>query len=145
MRSLLSVVLIPVAALSLALCACGDDTPPSSNANRGDLRVVLPGQDQPVRQGDYDFGAVTVGESRRVQLKVENVGDDLAHITSTRFEEAPAGTFFAQAPSDVEAGDSANLYVTFAPTAAGPVSGRMVIEHSGASASVSLNLTGVGQ
>lgn len=132
-------------ALALSLFGCGGDTTPSRHSNRGDLRVALDGEPTPVRQGSYDFGLVPVGSSKRTELTLENVGTDLAHILSTRFEDSPPGTFFAQAPADLDAGGKASLFVTFAPTLPGQVAGRMVLEHSGDSVTVSLNLSGVGQ
>lgn len=131
-------------AVAVVASGCGD-SPPSMHSSRGDLRVDLVGEPEPVRQGSYDFGEVPVGSSKRIELTLENVGTDLAHITATRFEESPAGTFFAQAPTEVDAGGKASLFVTFAPTARGPVTGRMVIDHSGDTVNVSLNLSGVGR
>lgn len=135
-------MLTGVVALALALgCGRGDT---SKNSNEGDLRVMLPDQGEPVREGDFDFGAVPVGESQRSSLMLVNVGSDLARITASRFEEAPAGTFFAQAPDQVGAGEQATLVLTFAPTEVGPVTGRLVLDHDGTSVRLSLNLHGEG-
>jgi len=130
--------------LVAALLACGGGGP-SQSSNHGDLRVELPDGGEPVRTGNFDFGEVEVGTSRRVAMKVVNVGTDLAQVTSTRFEEAPSGVFFASAPPEVGPGESRDLFITFGPTQPGPASGRMVIEHDGRSISVQLNLTGTGK
>lgn len=143
-RSVLRPLALVLACSAASLLACGDDRA-STSSNHADLRVELPGTTEPVRSGSYDFGEVQIGQSSRVGLKVTNVGTDLAAITSTRFEEAPSGTFFASAPASVAPGDTRDLYITFAPTKPGPFSGRMVIEHDGDSISVSLNLSGVGK
>lgn len=130
------------AALGLGL-GCGVENAPNST-RRGDLRVELPESPEPVRQGAFDFGPVPVGTSKRVTLRLINVGIDRAIVTHTRFEDAPTGAFFVQAPDAVAAGEEADLVVTFSPPGPNPYAGRLVIEHDGNSGSVAVDLTGSG-
>jgi hypothetical protein len=144
MKRFTKVVLTSLVGLGL-FAGCGPDNAPQSR-NRGDLRVVvLPEDTDPARSASYDFGEVPAGTSKKVTLRLRNVGPDEVVVTATRYQNAPTGAFFAQPPAMIESdGGEGDLVVTFQPPAAGDYSGELIIEHSGESLSSSVNLTGKG-
>lgn len=126
-----------------AFAACGEGQ--STSTHQGDLRFRLPGSEALDRETAHDFGEVSVGTSARVTMELVNVGRDRAQVTETRFENAPSGAFFVQAPDAVGPGDSETVVVTFAPPAEGPYTARLVIANDGQGGDATVELTGAGR
>jgi hypothetical protein len=130
-------------AAALALVSGCGNAPGPQSTNHGDLTIQLP--DQTVgRTVPFDFGEVRSGTSKQVKLTLDNPGTDSIDITTT-FENVPNGSFFANAPKSLAAGETADLVLTFSPQQAGDYSGTLVLEHNGPSQTATVNLHGLGQ
>lgn len=132
------------------LLGCGDDVP-STNSNKGDLRIVVQGQTEAVWTTSYDFGAVPVGTEKIVTFPLTNVGSDLARITKSGFDAStPAGAFYVNVtPRELAPGATGQMTLRFVPSLVpgpndAPYSGLCVVEHDGDSRSVAVTLSGTG-
>lgn len=88
------------------------------------------------------LGSVTVGSSGTSTLSVSNTGTAALTIqsiveTGAEFQASPAG------PLTLQPGQQATVQVRFAPTAAGGVTGSIVVTSNGGNATVSLSGRGV--
>ncbi|MCW2983166.1 MAG: legume lectin beta domain protein, partial [Conexibacter sp.] len=96
--------------------------------------------------GGWDFGSVTVGQSRTVSVTVGNTGDSPMTITKSK---PPTKTVFSvldalDEGSVIPAGQSRTLRVKLTPTASGPVSDTWTINAGDGSGVHAVALTGTG-
>lgn len=91
-----------------------------------------------------DFGTVTNGQSRTLNLTISNTGSAQLTISAAAFSNA-AFTTPAALPLILPVGGSSAMAVRFAPTAAGAVAARLdLTSNDPANARLTVNLTGAG-
>lgn len=138
-----ALVLSSCAVLAAGALACG--RPGVKPTNRGDLHLSVDGG-TPMPELAFDFGSVTVGQTRTVDVVATNVGLDALHLTRLTLEGSSSGAFFVKgALGRVEPGATTSATVTFAPTTVGAHSTRLVFEHDADAARPVAVLTGTGQ
>ena len=92
-----------------------------------------------------DFGTVSVGMQTSATLAVSNSGSNDLTISMLTLTGAEFGASGISTPRTISAGQSANLALTFDPTAAGAVSGSVVIvSNDPSNATVTVPLSGTG-
>ena len=127
MRRLTTFLLL--AAATLGGCDCGEET----SSLGGQLGV---------RGSSLDFGSVAVGGSKELTFVVENDGSaDLTVLFTVD------GAAFTVSPADavLTPNTEATITVTFAPTATGPASGKVLVSSDAEeNASAEVALAGVG-
>jgi hypothetical protein len=103
-------------------------------ATGGQFVVVLP--------ASLDFGTVTVGQSKMLQLNVFNVGTLNLEVD----EVTVSGMGFSSTPLEgrMEPGQRRTVTVTFMPPAAGMFSGRLTIASNDPGGDVDVPLSGTG-
>ena len=75
-----------------------------------------------------DFDDVQVGTTKTLDLSIGNVGEDVLHVSSVQVQSSFASMFsISQAPDVVAVDEIATVGVTFAPSAAGPVTAKIVV------------------
>jgi len=130
--------------LSAALVvACG--RPSVQATNRGELQLSIDGGAL-AQEVAYDFGLVTLGQTRTVVVTATNVGLDTLTLTRLTLEGSDTGAFFVKGElGDVVPEASTTATVTFAPARAGSQSTRLIFEHDADSPRPAANLSGSGQ
>jgi outer membrane protein assembly factor BamB len=97
--------------------------------------------------GGWDFGTVTVGESKTVSLMVGNTGDSPMTITKSK---PPTGSPFTvldalDEATAIPAGGSRAVRIAFTPTAAGTVTDAWTLNAGDGSGVHAIAVTGTGQ
>lgn len=136
-------VVLACAALAAGALACG--RPGVQPTNRGDLYLSVDGG-TPTPELAFDFGGVTLGQTRTVDVVATNVGLDALNLTRLTLEGSDTGAFFVKgALGKVEPGATTTATVTFAPAKLGPQSTRLIFEHDADAARPVATLSGSGQ
>ncbi|MET0603818.1 MAG: choice-of-anchor D domain-containing protein [Baekduia sp.] len=96
--------------------------------------------------GGWDFGTVTVGESKTVSLTVGNTGDSPMTITKSK---PPTDTHFTvldalDEATVIPAGESRTLRISFTPTAAGTITDAWTLNAGDGSGAHAVAVTGTG-
>ncbi len=96
--------------------------------------------------GGWDFGTVTVGESKTVSLIVSNTGDSPMTITKSK---PPTNARFTvldalDEATVIPAGESRTLRISFTPTAAGTVTDAWTLNAGDGSGAHAVTVTGTG-
>lgn len=135
-----------VALLCLGLCAVGCGGRPTEETKLGELRlVVVQGTAAPALEPSWEFGDVTVGSSAFINVKATNIGPDAMELLGVAPLAAANGSFFVLAsPAHLEPEASTTVKVTFAPTALGPQTTRLVFTHDASTPTPVLTITGKG-
>jgi hypothetical protein len=99
-----------------------------------------------VPAGGWDFGSVTVGQSKTVAVTVSNTGDSPMTITKSK---PPTGARFTvldvlDEATVIPAGESRTLRISFTPVAAGTVSDAWTINAADGSGVHAIPVTGTG-
>jgi Cep192 domain 4 len=99
-----------------------------------------------VNPSSVSFGSVTVGQTASVSVALSNSGSTTVQVTQVSisgqgFQQVNADTL----PVNIGAGETYNVVVAFAPTAAGAASGQITVTSSAAGAgTVAVSLSGTG-
>lgn len=138
-----SLAWLSCAALAAGALACG--RPSVQPTNRGDLYLSVDGG-TPTPELSFDFGDVTLGQTRTVDVVATNVGLDALNLTRLTLEGSDTGAFFVKgALGRVEPGATTTATVTFAPAKVGAQSTRLIFEHDADAARPVATLSGSGQ
>ena len=112
-------------------CACGDDKTPTTPTPTSTVSLT----------GNLAFGNVTVGTTATSTLTITNTGAAALTVTSVSYPAGYTGTF---ASGTIAAGNSQNVTVTFAPTAAQPYNGTITVAGNQANGSSTILVSGTG-
>ncbi|HEV7496231.1 choice-of-anchor D domain-containing protein [Baekduia sp.] len=97
--------------------------------------------------GGWDFGTVTIGESKTVAVTMSNTGDSPMNVTKSK--PPTNARFTVLDPLDegtsIPAGESRTLRISFTPTDAGAVSDKWIINAGDGSGVHEIAVTGTGQ
>ena len=92
-----------------------------------------------------DFGSVTIGQSQDLTVTVRNNGNAALTVSAATVTGATFRVTGPQTPFSVAVGGSQAVTVRFTPSAAGAVSGTLLLaSNDPARASVTVSLTGNG-
>lgn len=129
--------------LAVGASGCGRlDVKPT---NRGDLYLSVDGG-TPTPELTFDFGDVTLGQTRSVDVVATNVGLDALNLTRLTLEGSDTGAFFVKGDlGKVEPGATTTATVTFAPAGVGAQSTRLIFEHDADAPRPLATLNGTGK
>lgn len=108
------------------------------------LRVRAVAAELTFRPTDLQFGRVAVGQTRTVRVAVTNDGKSSITISSVNLSGSKFKISKPKLPDVLAAGKSLEVSVTFAPTAAGWVGGRVTLISNASNRTLSLPLGGIG-
>ncbi len=111
--------------------ACGDDKSPTTPTPVSTVSLT----------GNLAFGSVTVGETATSTLTITNTGQAALIVTSVSYPAGYTGTFAA---GTIAAGNSQNVTVTFAPTAAQAYNGSITVVGNQTNGSNTILVSGTG-
>jgi hypothetical protein len=124
--------IVPACLLAASLTSCGSASPPL----RGNL-VASP--------SSLSFGSVDVGETAAATVSLGNNGSASIQVSKIQFSSPDFSLSAAVAlPITLAVGQTYNLTVKFAPSAAGAASGSLTLATSDSSASLTVPLSGTG-
>gem|GEM_PF-3114803 len=130
------------ASLSIAHDAVGTPTSVSLSGT-GTLAVVMAPTISVV--ASLDLGSTDIGSTTSQTLTVSNTGDAALSVSNITLSGANAAEFSVSATSfAINAGQSQDVTVTFAPTSAGTKSASLSITHDAVGTPTSVSLSGTG-
>jgi hypothetical protein len=112
----------------------------SSTSNQQPTQTVTLGLDTP----SLSFGSVVVSHSSNLSVRASNSGTASLTISAAQASAAEFSLSAPALPLTIASGQSANLSVTFTPSAAGDVTGTISIVSNASNGSVSISLSGTG-
>lgn len=104
---------------------------------------VAPGQLTP-NPTSLSFGNVVVGNSKNLTETLTNSGGSTVTISAASVSGAGMSLSGISVPVTLNAGQSTTFTVTFAPTAAGAVSGNVTITSNGSNPNLNIGVSGTG-
>jgi hypothetical protein len=97
-----------------------------------------------ITPGSASFGNVTVGSPTTQSIQLSNTGTGTLTVTQVSLAGSSFNTGTLALPLNINAGQSANLSVQFAPTSAGATSGSITIVSNAPNSPALVGLTGTG-
>ena len=91
-----------------------------------------------------DFGVVATGGSMSADVTIENIGDETVNISSITVDGDGFSIDDTSTDTELEAGESTTVEVTFAPTVAGAATGSISVASNDPNSPTVATLTGAG-